>query len=105
MPITTAAKKALRQSKKRQQRNVRIRNKIKTITRQVDDLVKDGKKQEAEKILQQAYSALDKAVKKKILKKKTVARKKSRLARAVNKSQKGGKKKVVKKKAEKKAKK
>jgi len=105
MPITTAAKKALRQSKRRQQRNVRIRNKIKAITRQVDDLVKEGKKQEAEKILQQAYSALDKAVKKKILKKKTVARKKSRLARSVNKSQKGGKKKVVKKKVKKKTKK
>jgi len=101
MPITTAAKKALRQSKRRQQRNVKIRNKIKTITRQVNDLVADGKKSEAEKILQQAYSALDKAVKKNILKKKTVARKKSRLARVINKGQKAEKKKVVKKKAKK----
>ncbi|MBU1178203.1 30S ribosomal protein S20 [Patescibacteria group bacterium] len=94
MPITKAAKKALRQSKKRQQCNIRIKNRIKTITRQVNDLIKAGKKVEAEKALQKAYSALDKATKKKKIKKNTAARRKSRLASAVNKA--GGKKKQTK---------
>lgn len=84
MPITKAAKKALRQSKKRQQQNIRIKNRIKTITRQVNDLIKTGKKAEAEKALQKAYSALDKAAKKKTIKKNTASRRKSRLSRAIN---------------------
>jgi len=88
MPITKSAKKALRQSKKRQQRNIRIKNKIKTITRQVNELVEAGKKAEAEKALQQAYSALDKAAKKKMIKKNTASRRKARLARTVNRKEK-----------------
>lgn len=105
MPITKAAKKALRQSKKRQQRNIRIKNKIKTITRQVNDLIEAGKKKEAEEALQKAYSALDKAAKKKTIKKNTAGRRKSRLAKAINRKPAKEKKASTKKAAKKAAKK
>ncbi len=47
-------------------------------------LIKDGKVEEAVKLLPQVYSILDTAVKKNILHPNNVARKKSRLALAIN---------------------
>jgi len=48
-------------------------------------LLADKKSGEAEKLLSVAYKALDKAAKRGIIKKNTASRKKSRLARAINK--------------------
>lgn len=77
MPNLDNAKKALRQSKKRQAHNRRYKNRIKKIARQIDDLIKDDKNSDAEKILPVFYKAIDKAVKKNILHKNTGARRKS----------------------------
>lgn len=84
MPIKKAAKKAIRQTKKRTKRNNIVREKIKNFTKKVRELVKENKIAEAEKALNQAYKILDKATKKNIIKKNTASRKKSRLKRSVN---------------------
>ena len=46
-------------------------------------LTKEGKKEEAGKLLKNAYKAIDKAKKRSLIKKNTASRKKSRLARLV----------------------
>lgn len=85
MPITKSAKKALRQSKKRRQRNLRRLDTMKDIIKQIRKLVAENKKEEAEKLLPRAYKVIDKAAKTGIIKKNNAARKKSRLAKLVNK--------------------
>lgn len=84
-PITKSAKKALRQSKKRRVQNIRRKNAFKDIIKNIQKLVLENKKKEAEKLLPKAYKAIDKAAKTKVLKKNTASRKKSRLTRSVNK--------------------
>ncbi len=84
-PITKSAKKALRQSKKRRVRNIRRKNAFKDIIKNIQKLVLENKKKEAEKLLPKAYKAIDKAAKTGVLKKNTASRKKSRLTRSVNK--------------------
>lgn len=83
MPNLDNAKKALRQSKKHEANNRRYKNRIKKIARQIDDLVKDGKNSEAEKILPVFYKTVDKAAKKNILHKNTAARRKSLFSKKV----------------------
>lgn len=85
MPIKDAAKKALRQSKKRNKTNSAIKSKIHETVKKFDSLVQDKKKKEAEKLLQACYKLLDKAAKRNIIKKNTASRKKSRLTNALNK--------------------
>ncbi len=81
MPITKSAKKALRQTKTRTKRNAILKEKIKKITRKMEDLVKESKIDEAKKILSEAYKIIDKAAKKNIIKKSNADRKKSKLSR------------------------
>lgn len=83
MPIKQAAKKALRQSVKRRARNIKRKQAVKSVLKQIKDLVGQGKKQEAEKLLPLAYKNIDKALKKKVIKPNTASRKKSRIARLV----------------------
>lgn len=83
MPIKQAAKKALRQSYKRRARNIKRKQAIKSVVKEITDLVKTGKKEEAKKLLSSAYKNIDKALKKKVIKPNTAARKKSRIARLV----------------------
>ena len=54
---------------------------MKTLVKEVDDLVAAGKTKEAAAQVPAAYKAIDKALKNGVLKKATAARKKSRLAR------------------------
>lgn len=81
MPITKSAKKALRQTKTRTKRNAILKEKIKKITRKMEDLVKESKIDEAKKILSEAYKIIDKAAKRNIIKKSNAGRKKSKLSR------------------------
>lgn len=81
MPITKSAKKALRQSKRRRLTNLRRLNKMKSLIKQIRELVIAKKKEEALKLLPQAYQAIDKAAKRGVIKKNTAARKKSRLGK------------------------
>jgi len=87
MPITKSAKKALRQSLRRRVRNIQKKRKIKNLIKQVKILVSQKKQEEAKKLLPQIYKILDKAAKTGLIKKNTAARKKSRIAKAIFKSQ------------------
>ena len=85
MPITESAKKALRQSIARRQKNLRKKEAIKDIIKKVKKLVDQGKTEEAKNLLSQAYKTIDKATKS-FLHKRTAARKKSRLTALLNKN-------------------
>lgn len=87
MPITKSAKKALRQSKKRRARNIQNKTTIKKLLKEIKKLVLEKKIEEAKKLLPQVYKLLDKAAKTGLIKKNTVARKKSRITKLINKSQ------------------
>lgn len=87
MPLTTSAKKSLRQGLKRKARNLTYKNKIKSLLKKVRGLAAEKKIAEAKNLLPQVYKILDKAAKVGVIKKNTAARKKSRLAKAVAKSQ------------------
>ena len=83
MPITKSAKKSLRQSRKRRLFNLRRIKKMRSLVKQVRDLLKEKKREEALKILPQVYKAIDKAAKRGVIKKNTASRKKSRLTKAI----------------------
>jgi len=87
MPITKSAKKALRQSERRKIRNLQKKEKIKKLIKQVKGLALGKKFEEAQKLLPRVYKILDKAAKTGLIKKNTAARKKSRIAKAIFKSQ------------------
>lgn len=84
MPITVGAKKAHRRSLRKRVFNMRRRRAMTREVKTILKLTKEGKKEEASNLLPKAYKAIDKARKKGIIKNSTAARKKSRLARAVN---------------------
>ncbi len=79
MPITKAAKKALRQTRRRTIRNLRRKETYRKILTQAQKLLAAGKVGETEKLVPLAYKALDKAVKVGVLKPNAAARRKSRL--------------------------
>jgi len=81
MPITKSAKKALRGSLVKKAVNDRIKKNIKESVKKIEKLVKEKNKVEAKKLLSDAYSVIDKAAKKNVIKKNTASRKKSRLSR------------------------
>ena len=82
MPITSSAKKALRQNKKRKVHNLTYRNKTKTLMKRGLSLAKEGKHEELKGLLPFIYKALDKAAKVGVIKKNTAARRKSLIARS-----------------------
>ncbi len=83
MPKTKSAKKALRQNKKRRQRNLVYKEKIKKLVKEVRILCANKKVEEAKKILPQVYKLIDKAAKVGVIKKNTAARKKSKIAKLI----------------------
>jgi small subunit ribosomal protein S20 len=83
MPNTKSAGKAMRQSKRRNELNVKIKDKFKAAVKEVKRLISEGKKSEAMEAMKAAMSTLDKASKKKTILKNTASRKKSRLAKAI----------------------
>ena len=85
MPITKSTKKALRQSITRQKRNIKRKGAIKDITKKIKKLLAGNKKEEALGLIPKAYKAIDKAVKRNVLKKNTANRRKSLLARITKK--------------------
>jgi small subunit ribosomal protein S20 len=83
MPNIKSSKKRLKQSEKRRLLNLRYKKKMKEVVKEIDSLVSDNKKKDAEKIVPKAYKAIDKAAKKNIIKKNTASRKKARIAKTV----------------------
>lgn len=83
MPNIESAKKNLRQSKKRQALNSRIKKTMKETVKKTRLLKMEGKNEEAKNLLSLAYQAIDKAAKRGVIKKNTASRKKSRLAKFI----------------------
>jgi len=84
MPITSSAKKALRQSFRKRDFNLKRLNEMKASVKTVRKL-KTENKDEALKQLTVAYKAIDKAAKRGVIKKGAADRKKSRLAKFLGK--------------------
>ncbi len=85
MPITSSAKKALRASKHKRVFNIRHRDAMSEVVKDIRKLVVSGKKAEAQKLLPQAYAEIDKSAKVNFIKKNTAARMKSRLVASIKK--------------------
>ncbi|MFC1807085.1 30S ribosomal protein S20 [Candidatus Omnitrophota bacterium] len=85
MANLSAAKKSIRQDKKRHLSNVRIKSELKTLTKKLEKLISDKKGDEAAKMLSLVMSKLDKAAKKGLIKSHNADRKKSRLSIKVKK--------------------
>jgi small subunit ribosomal protein S20 len=83
MPRTKSASKSARQSVDRKARLQPFKTNMKTMIRKISDALKEGKKDEAAKLLPTVYKAIDMAAKKGIIEKNTAARKKSLAARMV----------------------
>lgn len=81
MPITQSAKKALRGSARKKAMNDRNKKIVKESIKKIEKLVKEKNKPDAKKLLSSAYSAIDKAAKKGIIKKNNASRKKARLSK------------------------
>ncbi|OGZ63129.1 MAG: hypothetical protein A3H51_02980 [Candidatus Spechtbacteria bacterium RIFCSPLOWO2_02_FULL_38_8] len=81
MPQLQNAKKAHRQSLKRQAQNKTYKNRIKNLYRQISDLTKQGNKKEAINLLPTYYKTIDKAAQQNILPKNRASRKKSLVTR------------------------
>lgn len=85
MSITRGAKKAHRSSLRKQKFNSRRKDKVSKAIKSLKKLIVSGNKKEAQVMMREVQSALDKAVKGKTLKKNTASRKKSRLSKLVKK--------------------
>lgn len=85
MPNTKSANKAMRQSRRRNTINLRTKSKFKAAVKVTKQSVVAGDSAKAVEQLKKAFSTIDKAVKKNVLHKNTASRKKSRLAKAINK--------------------
>ena len=86
MPQLANAKKALRQSLKRAERRLPIKEEIHSTRRHFRKLIEAGKLDEAKAMIPKMDKMLDKAVTKKIFKKNKTARIKARLAKMIKRS-------------------
>lgn len=89
MPVIQAAKKSLRADAKKAIFNLRRNRQVKVVIKEIDNLLSEGKVDEAQNKLPEAYKAIDKAAKMNTLKKNTASRKKSRLAANIRKAKEG----------------
>ncbi len=81
MPTHKSAEKALRQARRRNLRNKAVKTKVRTIIKKVETA---QDKAQAETLLRQTFSLLDKAVKRDVMHFNQASRTKSRLTRLVN---------------------
>ncbi|MBM4331461.1 MAG: 30S ribosomal protein S20 [Deltaproteobacteria bacterium] len=84
MATHASAQKRARQSKKRQLRNTVVKSVVKTYSKKLLKAVEEKNLEEAQKALTRAIPLIQKASSKKVLHKKTAARKISRLTKKVN---------------------
>ena len=87
MAITSSAKKAIRSSAKKHVFNIRRKEALHDATKSLLKALAKKDVAGAEKMLPTAYKAIDKAMKRGVIKKNTAARKKSRLALAIKRAQ------------------
>jgi small subunit ribosomal protein S20 len=84
MPIMKSAMKALRQTKKRTERNAKVKEGIAYVRRMLRKAMEAGDAKKAQQLAKDAIKAIDKAVQNKVLKKNTGSRLKSRITKKVN---------------------
>lgn len=80
-----SAKKRIKVTKTKTERNKAKKSEIKMYCKKIDSLVKEGNKAEAQKTLVSATKAIDKAASKSVFHKNTASRKIGRLQKAINK--------------------
>jgi len=83
MPLTSAAIKAMRQSQTKRDARRPFKTRMKSVLRDLTELAKAGKKEEAAKLLPVIYKVVDTAAKKHIVHWKNAAHKKSHAASLV----------------------
>jgi small subunit ribosomal protein S20 len=84
MPITKGAKKALRQSLKKRELNLRYKRRFRGLVKEFRDNVLKSNIEDAKKKLPLIFKALDKAAKHGTIKKNTASRYKARLSRKIS---------------------
>ena len=84
MPITKSAQKALRSSLRKRSFNNHRKTIMKKNLKEIKTLISEGKEEEARQILPKVYKAIDKAVKRGVIKKNTASRRKSRIASKIS---------------------
>ncbi len=85
MPATKSARKRLKTDKKKRARNIKVKKSVKAPIKLLNQTIELKKEKEAKEVLLKASSALDRAAAKGVIHRNTAGRKKSRLARKVNK--------------------
>jgi len=80
MPRRKSSIKRTRADKKKHLRNLRVKRQLKTTLKKFQALLSAKNITEAKKLLQKAFSQLDKAAKKRVIHPRTANRKKSRLS-------------------------
>jgi small subunit ribosomal protein S20 len=83
MPIIKSAIKRVRQQTKRRSRNLAVKNAVKRDIRAVETAVTGANTKAMDTALREAFSEIDRAVKKGTLHKNTAARRKSQLSKLV----------------------
>ncbi len=86
MPRRRTSLKRNRADKKRHLRNLKIKKELKKALKKFQALISTKNINEAKTYLVKIFSQLDKAAKKKVIHSNTASRKKSRLARRLNKT-------------------
>jgi len=87
MAITSSAKKAIRSASRKRVFNLRRKDALRTTTKLVKKSLAAKDVAGADKLIPAAFSAIDKAAKRGIIKKNTANRKKARLAAAIKRAQ------------------
>lgn len=85
MPNKHAAEKDLRKNKRRAQRNSLLKTHVKALTKQMNELVKEGKKTEAVALSSKLQQIVAKATKNNIFHANKASRKTSAMHRTLNK--------------------
>jgi small subunit ribosomal protein S20 len=75
----------MRQANRRRANNIKTKDKVKSAVKKVKKFVAGSSANDAAAALKDAMAALDKAVKKGVIHKNTASRKKSRMAKSINK--------------------
>jgi small subunit ribosomal protein S20 len=83
MPIKKSAKKYMRVTERKTARNKKVKGAFRSAIKKTREAIAAGKAEEAQTWLKASIKSLDKAAQKKVIKKNTAARKKSRLNKMV----------------------
>ena len=83
MANTESAKKRIRQTEKRTERNRHYRGSARTYVKKGRRLIAENKLDEAEKVAHDAYQTLDKAARRNVIHPRNAARRKGRLMAAL----------------------